>query len=341
MRSVASKTVNGRGGFDTGVLRRVGLALGCAAGAGLFLDGGALAAQDAGRAATTLTVSTAVMAAGRLVIKGATGVPNATVKILGTSFTTVSDPTRQFSFNVSFLSPNCHVTLIANGSTRAVTIDACAAQGPAGFPGPRGPRGLKGIDGPVGDKGLPGLAGDPGPPGDTGDRGPMGDRGDRGPFGVTESGGRSQVGGAGTAQNCGVVNFGAQQIVVDQPSRLFVDSRVRFLANLGNNFSATLIVRLRDTSSNAIVGYAQDASSNFPISSFPGGSEIQASVQLDATGVLERGGAPYPTGVPALVAPGTYILTSAFAPAPSGTDCSSTTSFEGGEQSYLRLQNAD
>lgn len=139
----------------------------------------------AGRVGTPgLTLSTAALSAGRLVIAGAAAAPGVRVALTGTSFVTTADARKSFRFVLNHRTPDCRATLSTSTGSLNFVIGNCGPSGPAGAPGPVGAKGMTGPQGPVGSMGPRGSAGAIGPAGAQGapgPRGPMGATGARGP----------------------------------------------------------------------------------------------------------------------------------------------------------------
>jgi hypothetical protein len=131
-----------------------------------------------------LTIDTATIAAGRLVVRGTTDVARKTVRIKGTTFRVRSAADRSFAFDLDYRTPDCRMTLVTVTGTLDLMVGSCGPQGETGAAGPPGPRGPRG---PKGDQGEPGLDGAQGPQGVQGPPGPQGlqgEKGRRGPPGL-------------------------------------------------------------------------------------------------------------------------------------------------------------
>ena len=146
-----------------------------------------------------LTIATAAIIVGKLVIVGKASSPGIVVGIEGTDFTDTANAEKLFSFNVDYRTPDCRVTLTTNTGSLELMIGMC---GPQGERGPEGAQGIMGPTGPQGERGPPGETGAQGPQGETGPRGevgaagPPGSQGPAGPAG--ETGPQGPQGPAGT-----------------------------------------------------------------------------------------------------------------------------------------------
>jgi hypothetical protein len=133
-------------------MRRLGVVLGLVLVA--FTSGGASTAE--------LTVDQAVLAGGKLTIRGRTAKPNQVVEIVGTNFKTVSLRSRRFSMVVSYLPDTCKVHLRAeDDNLEDQPVSGCSPRGPAGRecpPGKDGAPGKNGAPGKDGKDGKDGLA---------------------------------------------------------------------------------------------------------------------------------------------------------------------------------------
>lgn len=141
-----------------------------------------------------LTVGTAELAAGRLVIRGTTRTPGVQVRIAGTVFRARSAADRRFLFKVDHRPDNCRVSLTTSEGTLPLLLGNC---GPKGGKGDRGPKGPTGATGPAGEAGPEGETGPQGPIGETGPAGPQGAAGDTGPKG--DAGPKGDTGPEGPA----------------------------------------------------------------------------------------------------------------------------------------------
>jgi hypothetical protein len=131
-----------------------------------------------------ITIATAAIAAGRLVILGAASSRGVVVKIAGTDFVTTANNQKIFGFQIDYRTPDCRITLTAHSTPAApalgmleLMIGSC---GPTGAPGALGAQGPIGPTGPQGEPGQQGQAGPAGPPGSDGPAGPEGPQGEPG-----------------------------------------------------------------------------------------------------------------------------------------------------------------
>lgn len=162
--------------------RTYGVAL--AAAAMLLSAGDGMAAArskaSSGKEAADLSISTAAISGGRLVIEGTAPKSGQVVKIDGRSNQTTADKTGAFSFDLAWTPPDCLVTLVAGGDTQDVLIADCApvgatgAKGATGATGARGVQGAQGAQGPTGPTGATGSRGAAGAAGAAGAQGPAG-----------------------------------------------------------------------------------------------------------------------------------------------------------------------
>jgi hypothetical protein len=127
-----------------------------------------------------LTIDTAAIVAGRLVVRGTTDVARKAVRIKGTTFRVRSAADRSFAFDLDYRTPDCRITLTTATGTLGLMVGSCGPQGETGAAGPAGPSGPRGPRGPKGDQGEPGLDGAQGPQGVQGPPGSQGLRGERG-----------------------------------------------------------------------------------------------------------------------------------------------------------------
>jgi hypothetical protein len=115
-----------------------------------------------------ITVTTAKIEAGDLIVEGRAIKPNSAVR-LDEKFESKSNARRQFSFRIRYFPRGCSVTLKEGNDTREVIVANCSAtpgpEGPVGPAGPRGEPGERGAVGPSGLQGPPGPAGPAGPAG--------------------------------------------------------------------------------------------------------------------------------------------------------------------------------
>jgi hypothetical protein len=77
-------------------------------------------------AAANLTIQTATLQSGRLVIVGTAQSAGTVVRIQGTSFQATANAQRQFSFNVVYRTPECIIPLASPTGVLSVLIDRCA-----------------------------------------------------------------------------------------------------------------------------------------------------------------------------------------------------------------------
>ena len=162
-----------------------------------------LSVATSGAAAQQITVTTATVEAGRLVVEGTTPQPNQKIT-LDDAFSAKSKGSRAFRFSLdAYLPPSCIVSLAAGALTTTAVVANCGprgltARGPwnaeddyvaddlVTFGGSswRAKRGNTGKTPAVGkDWELFARAGDAGPKGATGPQGPTGPEGDAGPQG--------------------------------------------------------------------------------------------------------------------------------------------------------------
>jgi len=163
--------------------RTYGVAL--AAAAMLLSAGDGMAAArskaSSGKEAADLSISTAAISGGRLVIEGTAPKSGQVIKIDGRSNQTTADKTGAFAFDLAWTPPDCLVTLVAGGDTQDVLIADCApvgatgAKGATGATGARGVQGVPGARGPAGPTGATGAAGAAGAAGATGAQGRAGE----------------------------------------------------------------------------------------------------------------------------------------------------------------------
>jgi len=100
-----------------------------------------------------LTIGTAAIIAGKLVIVGTASSPGIEVEIDGTSFKATANSKKLFGFNVDYRTPDCRLTLTTNTGSLQLMIGMCGPQGeqgPQGIMGPTGPQGPQGELGPQG-----------------------------------------------------------------------------------------------------------------------------------------------------------------------------------------------
>jgi hypothetical protein len=146
------------------------------------------AAEDRGKArgsyyrAAGITLDTAEVIEGRLVVEGMTDAPNTGVTLDG-RYNTSSGSNRRFRAALLYLPDDCIVELKTQKGKVRVVVGKCAPQGERGPKGERGERGPKGDKGDKGDKGERGAKGDAGDRGATGPQGPQGVQGAQGPAG--------------------------------------------------------------------------------------------------------------------------------------------------------------
>jgi hypothetical protein len=77
-------------------------------------------------AAANLTIQTATIQSGRLIITGTAAAVGTVVKIHGTAFQSVANSQKQFAFNVVFRTPDCIVVLTSPTGALNVLVDRCA-----------------------------------------------------------------------------------------------------------------------------------------------------------------------------------------------------------------------
>ncbi len=135
--------------------------------------------------AASLTVETAAIEGGALMVEGRTTKKNKTVTLDG-DFTTRSGGDKRFAFSILYHPGDCIVRL-RQGAKRADALVAnCGLEGPKGKKGargntgPQGVQGDRGLKGNTGDTGAKGDQGEPGPQGSQGVKGEKGDKGDQG-----------------------------------------------------------------------------------------------------------------------------------------------------------------
>jgi hypothetical protein len=105
-------------------MSRNSLVLSASAGALLALE--TAIGGSAAMAAANLTIQTATIQSGRLVITGTAAAAGTVVKIYGTSFQSVANTQKQFVFNVIYRTPDCIVVLTSPTGALSVLIDRCA-----------------------------------------------------------------------------------------------------------------------------------------------------------------------------------------------------------------------
>ena len=109
-----------------------------------------------------ITIIRAEITGGRLVISGRTEVGNQEVRLDQTSHLTISSPNGPFLFEVSYLPPDCVVSIVTDDDRiDDVLIGNCSLPGAQGAAGPRGARtaGPQGPAGPGGTKVMPAVPG--------------------------------------------------------------------------------------------------------------------------------------------------------------------------------------
>lgn len=153
-----------------------------------------------------ITISTATIAAGDLIIAGQTPAPRTAISADHRG-TTTSNRDGRFEFHLAYHPTDCTVTLQAGKLERKVVVADCAVGGGAGLAGapgesgPAGATGPQGPQGPTGPAGPRGEAGIAGPPGPQGAGGPQGPAGPAGPHGETGAPGpRGEAGPPGGVQ---------------------------------------------------------------------------------------------------------------------------------------------
>ena len=123
--------------------------------------------------AAALTVNTAKIEGGFLIVAGTTNLPGQLVKLEG-QFQTISAGDTSFGFAVVHVPLDCVALVKRGGQIVNAVVANC---------GPRGKQGLKGVKGDQGDTGAQGPQGATGPQGPTGPTGPQGATGPQGPQG--------------------------------------------------------------------------------------------------------------------------------------------------------------
>ncbi len=89
-----------------------------------------------------ITIIRAEITGGRLVISGRTEVGNQEVRLDQTSHLTISRPNGPFLFEVSYLPPDCVVSIVTDDDRiDDVLIGNCSLPGAQGAAGPAGPQG--------------------------------------------------------------------------------------------------------------------------------------------------------------------------------------------------------
>lgn len=153
-----------------------------------------------------ITISTATIAAGDLIIAGHTPSPRTAISADHRG-TVTSNRDGRFEFHLAYHPTDCTVTLEAGNLERKVVVADCAVGGAAGLAGARGesgPAGAAGPQGPIGPegpRGEAGIAGPPGPQGPQGAGGPQGPAGPAGPRGEAGAPGpRGEAGPPGGVQ---------------------------------------------------------------------------------------------------------------------------------------------
>lgn len=145
------------------------------------------AAQAAGKdpAAGTagLTIDTAEMNAGRLLIAGTAAKAGQVVKIDGRTNEATADKTGAFRFSLRWRPDDCVVKLVAGTQQQRVLVGGCGPTGETGKTGPTGAAGARGAQGAKGAQGAQGPVGATGATGPTGAAGAAGATGAAGPDG--------------------------------------------------------------------------------------------------------------------------------------------------------------
>ena len=77
-------------------------------------------------AATDLTIQTATLQSGRLTITGTAAAAGTVVKIHGTTFQSVANAQKQFSFDIAYRTPDCIIVLTTPTGALSVLVDRCA-----------------------------------------------------------------------------------------------------------------------------------------------------------------------------------------------------------------------
>jgi hypothetical protein len=77
-------------------------------------------------AAANLTIQTATIQSGRLIIAGTAAATGTVVKIDGTTFQAIANAQKQFAFNVAYRTPDCIIVLTSPTGALRVLIERCA-----------------------------------------------------------------------------------------------------------------------------------------------------------------------------------------------------------------------
>ena len=127
--------------------------------------------------AAGLTIETAEISGGRLLIVGLAAKAGQVVTLDDVGNVSTADANGRFRFAPVWRPADCVATLVAGGRKQKVPIDHCAAVGETGKTGAAGATGL------TGPQGATGATGGTGPQGATGATGPRGAAGAAGPAG--------------------------------------------------------------------------------------------------------------------------------------------------------------
>lgn len=138
--------------------------------------------------AAGLTIETAEISSGQLLIVGLAAKAGQVVTLDGLGSESTADGNGRFRFTPVWRPAGCVVTLVAAGRRQNVPIKSCTATGETGATGATGATGLPG------PQGATGVAGDRGRQGATGATGP------RGAAGATEAAGPAGPAGTGISE---------------------------------------------------------------------------------------------------------------------------------------------
>ena len=143
--------------------------------------------------ARALTIETALIEGGRLVVTGTTQKRNRRVKLDGI-YRTNSNSEKQYEFSLLYHPEDCVIEVMRGRRTKEAIVANCGLEGERGRRGREGPAGPQGAPGPQGDAGPQGETGPQGDQGPRGDPGPKGDKGDKGDTGPEGPKGEAGVG---------------------------------------------------------------------------------------------------------------------------------------------------
>ena len=140
-------------------------------------NGAAMAGKSPVAGSAGLTIDTAELSEGRLLIAGTAAKAGQVVKIEGRTNEATADKTGAFRFSLRWRPDDCAVKLVVGTQQQKVIVGGCGptgetgATGPNGAPGARGAQGATGAQGARGPVGVAGATGPAGPAGATGARG--------------------------------------------------------------------------------------------------------------------------------------------------------------------------